>query len=216
MKTILLSAHELRHIIQHVGLDELMDEMIRRLTDTLRNFDASKIVNPTRDGFTYTEPHIGLVEWMPVWEIGGRVTIKIVGYHPSNPTTQHLPTILSTVAAYDTSTGHMIGMMDGTFLTALRTGAASAVATRVLASPNTKTLGLIGCGAQAVTQLHAISRVMDLERVLAYDIDPKASRSLAKRISSIPSCEIKLQVCDVEGGCSRRRHSLHIDIRRHR
>jgi ornithine cyclodeaminase/alanine dehydrogenase-like protein (mu-crystallin family) len=138
-------------------------------------------VIPPRTGFSYTHPQVGLIEWMPVMKAGREVTIKVVGYHPCNPPLQGLPTIISTVSAYDTATGHLIGITDGAFITALRTGAMSAVASRLLASPHSQTVGIIGCGAQAVTQLHALSRVFDLEKVLVYDIDPSVGKSYLTR-----------------------------------
>jgi ornithine cyclodeaminase/alanine dehydrogenase-like protein (mu-crystallin family) len=65
--------------------------------------------------------------------------------------------------------------------TALRTGAASALATRVLARPDARTLGVFGCGAQAVTQVHALSRVVPLREVRFHDVDPPAAASFRRR-----------------------------------
>jgi ornithine cyclodeaminase/alanine dehydrogenase-like protein (mu-crystallin family) len=71
--------------------------------------------------------------------------------------------------------------MDGTFSTAIRTGAASAVASRILASPSSAVLGLVGCGVQAVTQLHALSRAFTFTEILVYDPDVAAESSFADR-----------------------------------
>lgn len=188
MKSLLLTANDTRSIVRHVGLHGLMDEMIAALTDAFRHFDPARADAPARDGFNYTVPETGLVEWMPIRVDNGttaNVTIKVVGYHPDNPARRGLPTILSTVSAYDTTTGHLISVADGVFLTSLRTGAASAVATRLLAAPESRTLGLIGCGAQAVTQLHAISRVVELERVLLYDSDPATTANFTARTAML-------------------------------
>ena len=65
---------------------------------------------------------------------------------------------------FDVASGHLRAVIDGNFLTAIRTGAASAVASRVLARPEATILGLIGCGDQAVSQLHALSRVFPLQQ----------------------------------------------------
>ena len=70
---------------------------------------------------------------MPVYKKGKEVVIKVVGYHPHNPGKFNLPTILSSISSYDTTTGHLKGIADGVLLTALRTGAASAVASKVMA-----------------------------------------------------------------------------------
>lgn len=185
MKTLILASDDMQRIVQHVGLDALMDELIERFTKALEGFDPQVTSIPVRSGFSYTQPYPGLVEWMPLMQKGEHVVLKVVGYHPDNPGAHHLPTILSTVSAYDTSSGHLIGLVDGVFLTSLRTGAASAVASRLMARPNSRRLGLVGCGAQAVTQLHALSRVFDLTDVLIYDTDESVTRSFAERVAAL-------------------------------
>jgi len=183
MKTLVLSTDHILRIVQNIGLNSLMDEMVQILTETFLTYDEELTTIPMRDGFNYKHPYLGLIEWMPVMEHGKEATIKMVGYHPTNPEKRHLPTILSTISAYDTNSGHLIGIADATFLTALRTGAASAVASKIMALPNSKTIGLIGCGAQAVTQLHALSRYYDFEQVLVYDVNPSIAKSLDKRVA---------------------------------
>jgi len=182
MKTLILSKKDIREIATHIDIHQLMDEMITRLMSAFESYDATKINIPVRDGFQYTHPTVGLVEWMPAMTVGGRVAVKTVGYHPTNPKQHNLPTILSTTSVYDTQTGHLIGIVDATFLTALRTGAASAIASKFMANPASKIIGLIGAGAQAVTQLHALSRNFSIEKVFVYDIDAKISNDFLKRI----------------------------------
>lgn len=181
MNTLILSSSDTREIVRRVGLDAIMDRMIEALHSTLSSLVTEKTVVPLRSGFHYHEPMPGLIEWMPIMENGSRATIKVVGYHPENPDAFGIPTILGTVSSYDVKTGHLIGLADGTFLTALRTGAASGVATRLMAAENARVVGLIGCGAQAVAQLHAVSRVMDVRQVLYYDIDIETVRSFPAR-----------------------------------
>jgi ornithine cyclodeaminase/alanine dehydrogenase-like protein (mu-crystallin family) len=182
MRTLVLSVADIYKIVEQVSLNRIMDALIERLTTTLLEFDSSRNTIPARSGFTYHNPHLGLIEWMPVMRHGGNATIKVVGYHPTNPALHGLPTILSTVSTYDTQTGHLIGLADATFLTALRTGAASAIATRALMHPDSKVVGLIGAGAQAVSQLHALSRVMDIDHVLVYDRSPSVTRTFSSRV----------------------------------
>lgn len=174
-----------------------MDELIERMYQAFKAFDIEQTKIPARAGFNYQTPQTGLVEWMPLYKTGEEVVIKVVGYHPQNPDLHNLPTILSTISAYDTASGHLIGLMDGVLPTALRTGAASAVASKVMAKPESKTLGLIGCGAQAVTQLHALSRLFDFTQILIYDTDDATCQSFADRIAPlnlnifIANCNIK-------------------------
>ena len=182
-QTLVFSADDLRQILRLTGPHELMDRLIARLEATLSDWHPSHTEIPVRAGFTYQSPAPGLLEWMPLMEHHQQAVIKVVGYHPDNPRRRGMPTIVSTVSRYDVGTGHLAALADATFLTALRTGAASAVASRVLANPESRTLGMVGCGAQAVTQIHALSRVFNLDQVLAYDIDPAAAASLAARVA---------------------------------
>lgn len=196
LQTLVLSVGDIRCIVEHVGLDALMDEMIVQLIQAFEQFDPMATVVPVRTGFSYESPHLGLVEWMPLFEKHRQIVVKAVGYHPQNPSLYDLPTVLSTVSAYDPTSGHLSAVIDGTFLTALRTGAASAVATQHLASPHSQTLGLIGVGAQAVTQLHGLSRCFDLNRVLIFDSDPTVSQSFSQRVTCLGLDH--LEICQAE------------------
>lgn len=185
LQTLILTVDDIRQIVEYVGLDALMDETIVGLTCAFEQFDPTRTVVPIRTGFSYEYPHVGLVEWMPLFEKHRQIVVKAVGYHPQNPSLHNLPTVLSTVSAYDPVSGHLAAVIDGTFLTALRTGAASAIASRLLALPHSQVLGLIGAGAQAVTQLHGLSRQFDLKQVLVFDSDPTVSQSFAKRVTCL-------------------------------
>jgi L-lysine cyclodeaminase len=180
--TLIIGRDDVAAIVAAVGLDSLMDELVDGLTSAIVTFDEAVTHVRSRDGFHYSHPQTGLLEWMPVMQTGDSTTIKVVGYHPDNPRARQLPTILATISVYDTASGHLRCLTDGTFLTAMRTGAASAVASRVLARPSSHILGLVGCGAQAVTQVHALTRSFPIDRVLIHDVDPAALASLSGRI----------------------------------
>lgn len=176
-----------------------MDEMIDSLHEAISNYDETRTQVRARDGFHYREPDVGLLEWMPVMHTAESTTIKVVGYHPSNPTRRSLPTILSTISVFDTETGHMTGLADGTFLTALRTGAASAVASRILARPTSHILGLVGCGAQSITQMHALVRTFPIDQILITDVDPHNIETFAARAAEVmpPSIELRSAPIDL-------------------
>lgn len=184
-------------MVSHYGLDVLMDELITRLEVATKQFNNQNTIIPIRSGFNYQQPHAGLVEWMPLYQKGEKVSIKLVGYHPENPEQYQLPTILSTISSYDTATGHLIGVVDGVFATALRTGAASAIASRAMAKVDSSVLGLIGCGAQAVTQLHAISRLFSIREVLLCDVDDATIYSFSERCEVL-DLDIKYQSTSIE------------------
>lgn len=185
-KTLVLSSFDIQEILRHFGVDWTMMTLVERLGIAINNYNPQKLSIPVRSGFHYEKPEPGLIEWMPLYnqdDEGGKVLIKVVGYHPSNPGKLNLPTIVSTISEYDTHSGHLCALIDGVLATAIRTGAASAIASKLMAKPTSSILGLIGCGTQAVTQLHAISLYFKIERVLFYDIDPNASASFEKRCS---------------------------------
>ncbi len=194
--TKFLAAADVATIIRSRGLDALMDDLISRLEQACREFRSGAYAVPARSGFHYSTPTTGLIEWMPVMEKAGGVTVKLVAYHPENPRTYDLPTILSSMLVFDTSSGHLQGLVDGTFLTALRTGAASAVASRVLAAAESRTLGLIGCGAQAVTQVHALTRLFPIRKICYFDIDESAIQSFPNRLAALALTDIDIVVSD--------------------
>jgi len=196
-KTLVLTRDDVHQIVRQCGFDNLMDQLIARLEKAIAEFDAEKTAIPIRSGFNYHAPNMGLIEWMPLYEKGEQVVIKLVGYHPNNPAKYDVPTIVSTISAYDTATGHLKGLMDGVLLTALRTGAASAVASKYMAHPESEVLGLIGCGAQAVTQLHALSRIFNLKKVLVYDVNPVNQLSLKDRVEAL-SINVEIETCSME------------------
>ena len=198
IETQIFATDDVREIVRHVGIDRLMDAIIESLASTLETFDDEHYQVPARDGFHYQNPHMGLLEWMPALEMGHRATVKLVGYHPNNPDSKGLPTILSTAFSLDTGSGHLLAIIDGTFPTALRTGAASAVASRILAVPHASVLGIIGCGAQAVAQLHALARVFPLEQVLVYDIDADTGHAFIARAEALDLDGIRVATAPVD------------------
>ena len=105
------------------------------------------------------------------WEAAG---IKWVNSHADNPKNHDLPTVIGTMIYSDPETAFPLALMDGTGLTRLRTGAAAAVATRYLAPEDANSLGLVGAGIQAYTQLDAIAQVRDIETVIVSDLREEA------------------------------------------
>lgn len=196
-KTLVLPQQDIHDIVSHFGVDTVMDDLITRLTIAIRELNTGQTIIPIRSGFNYQSPYPGLVEWMPLFEKGKQVVVKMVGYHPQNPDQFGLPTVLSTISAYDTHTGHLKSILDGVLLTSLRTGAASAISTKHLAHPDSETLGLIGCGAQAVTQLHAISRVSSLKKVLIYDNNADALGSFENRCRAL-NLKVEIEASSIE------------------
>lgn len=118
--------------------------------------------------------------FMPAYlESRGALGAKVVSVFPRNPDLG-LPTIHAVVIVLDAETGRPESVLDGTYLTALRTGAASGLATDLMARPEARTLALFGAGVQGRTQIEAVRSVRNLDRLWVYDKDPERARALAK------------------------------------
>jgi ornithine cyclodeaminase/alanine dehydrogenase len=128
--------------------------------------------------------HKGTLFIMPAYlSSEDALSIKIVSLFEENPRKYGLPTILAFVVLNDPKTGMPLALMEGGFITAMRTGAASGVATKYLARNDSKTVGVIGAGVQAKTQLLAMAEVRDLKKALIFDIQLKRSLNLAEEMS---------------------------------
>ena len=102
---------------------------------------------------------------MPAYIKGGKfLTIKLINVHPGNPLND-LALINGVILVMEAESGKSVALIDGSSVTAIRTGAASGLATHYLSKPNSKKAVVIGNGAQAKTQIEAIQSVRNLEEV---------------------------------------------------
>ncbi|WP_135664599.1 ornithine cyclodeaminase family protein [Halorhabdus rudnickae] len=135
--------------------------------------------------------------------------VKWVNVHPDNPADHDLPTVMGTIIYTDPETGFPLAVLDGTRITRLRTGAAAAVATEYLAREDATSLGLVGAGRQADSQLEAIATVRDVQRVVVADADETAVARFLDRwgdrfdvregtIAEAATCDIVSTVTPVE------------------
>ncbi len=107
---------------------------------------------------------------MPAYIHGSPVSIvKVISVYPGNAQ-HHLPTVLGSVLVLDALTGVPLALADGAALTALRTGAASGLATDLLAPPEAHILAVIGAGKQARTQVEAICTVRAIDQIRVYSL----------------------------------------------
>jgi len=109
--------------------------------------------------------------------------IKVVSVYDDNPNLD-LPRITATVLVLDPATGLPKAIMDGSSLTAIRTGAGGGVAADLLARKDAKTVGLFGAGVQARAQLQAVMAVRDIERVNLISRTKASAQQLATEISA--------------------------------
>ena len=126
--------------------------------------------------------HDGVIELMPTSD-GERYSFKYVNGHPKNAA-GGLQTVTAIGLLADVASGYPVLLSEMTLLTALRTGATSALATRWLAPKNARTLALIGNGAQAEFQALALQAACGIKTVRLYDIDARATEKTARNLKN--------------------------------
>jgi ornithine cyclodeaminase/alanine dehydrogenase-like protein (mu-crystallin family) len=112
------------------------------------------------------------------------VAAKLNANFPDNGARRGLPTIQGVVVLSDGEDGRPLALLDSMEITALRTGAATAVAARHLARADARTATVVGCGRQGRIQIAALARVRPLTRVHAVDADPAAAARFAREMSA--------------------------------
>jgi ornithine cyclodeaminase len=137
-----------------------------------------RCVSPQRLGLP-VEPAGGTTLVMPAHLPGTGLATKIVSVFPGNES-KGLPTVTGLVVALDEDTGQPLAVLDGTFLTAWRTGAAGGAGVDLLARSDAVTGALLGSGVQAGTQLLAMCAVRRLERVRIWSRSPDHAASFAE------------------------------------
>ncbi len=124
-----------------------------------------------------------------VREGGAGASVKLVTVTPTNAQ-RGLPTIHALVVWFDADTGRPLALIDGETLTAMRTGAASGVATRLLARTDASILAIIGAGGQAEWQLRAVVGTRPIRRALVYARDAAAREAFATRMAELTGIEV--------------------------
>jgi len=128
--------------------------------------------------------------------LSGASGIKWVNVHPANWQI-NLPTVMAVLIYSDPETGCPLAIMDAGEITAYRTGAASAIASRCLANPGADSLGLIGAGRQAHTQLQAHMELFNLKHIRIYDIDNDRAQAFVQSYPGLPVSSGSIEeVCD--------------------
>lgn len=116
--------------------------------------------------------------------IDGSAGLKWVCVYPDNPNL-NLPTVMAVIILCDPNTGSLLAVMDGTYITNIRTGAAGGIAVKYLAREGSSTIGMIGAGSQARTQLEAISKVLPtIDNVKVFDKNRHASLLFAEEMGA--------------------------------
>ncbi len=171
---LVLNTEDVRSLVPMRQAVELMKEAFVELS-------ANRAQAPLRSVLEVNDDPAALLMMPGFVPAKAALGFKMVSFFGENAS-RGLPTIHALVCLVDHETGVPLGMMDGSFVTALRTGAVSGAATDLLALPEAKTVVVIGAGVQGVTQAAAVASVRPIERIVAVDV---RQESLARFESSL-------------------------------
>jgi ornithine cyclodeaminase/alanine dehydrogenase len=158
-----------------------MSAIIAGLDEMFREKGAGRVEMPPKPGI-HTRPDAfihAMPAFIPSLEAAG---VKWVSGYPANQA-RGLPYISGLLILNDPETGFPLAVMDCTWITAQRTGAATAVAAQYLARPDSRTAGILACGVQGRSNLEALACLFTLEHVRAYDLHPEVAERFAAEMS---------------------------------
>ena len=166
-----------------------MKDCINVVEQAFLEFNKGTAVLPLR---TVITPPDGLSLYMPAYlKKMGALACKVVTVYKDNPKKQNLPTTIGKVLLQNPESGEVICIMDGGYLTAVRTGAASGVATKYLARDDeNQVVGIFGAGVQAQMQLVAMCEVHNIIKAIVYDLSEKAVNTFIKDLGEKLAIEI--------------------------
>lgn len=174
-ETLILSGPDIEKLIT-------MPSALRVAEQAFTAYGQGKIQMPAKI-YLHLDKYQGDFRAMPAYIEGPEACgIKWVNVHPGN---KHygLPAVMALIILSDPKTGFPLAVMDGTLITNLRTGAAGGVAAKYLANQDSKIVSLIGCGAQARTQLMALKELFKISQVRIYDRVNSQAEIFRKKMS---------------------------------
>ena len=175
-----------RQDVENTGLE--MPDVIQLLEAAFIQRCAGQVEMPPKLGI-YPKPD-ALIHAMPAFIPSLQAAgMKWVSSYPENVKFK-LPIIHGLIIMNDPETGVPVSVMDCTWITACRTGAATALAARYLARPDSRVVGIIACGAQGRTNLEALAAVFPIQRVYAYDISSRAVTQFMEEMTDRLGVEI--------------------------
>ena len=167
-----------------------MKDAIEAVEESFRDLAQGNADMPLRPTIRVSQPP-GVVNVMPAY-LGrmGALGVKLVSSYPENPGKFNLPTVQATILYSDHRTGELLAVMDGGYITAVRTGAASGVATQYLARRDCRIAGVLGSGIQAQTQLEAMCAVRTIKVAKVFSPTPAHRASFAERMAAKLGIEV--------------------------
>ncbi|HEX4641031.1 MAG TPA: ornithine cyclodeaminase family protein [Chthoniobacterales bacterium] len=181
----LMEYFEEEKVRQLLGIKEL----IAAMRQVLAEFSAGKWQQPVRGVLSQNGGFFGV---MPA--SGEAMGIKMVTFYPGNT---ELPTHMAVIALFDPKTGAPLALMDGRYITEMRTAAVSAVATDALAPRDAKVLTLLGAGVQAQAHLEVLPHVRRFEEIRVWNHHPEKAERFAEE-HGIKAMELEEAVRDAD------------------
>jgi len=174
MRTLILSRSEVDSLLD-------MKSVLTAVEGAYREKGEGTVQMPPKQYLFYPK-YNGDLRTMPSYLSGlDKTGVKIVNVHPDNPKKHHIPSVMAVIVLVEPATGAPLSIMDGTGITAFRTGAGCGIATRYLSRKDSTTLALVGAGVQAYSQLAAINEVREVEKLKVYDVDAQRVDALINR-----------------------------------
>jgi ornithine cyclodeaminase/alanine dehydrogenase len=178
MKTLLLKKEEVAHLI-------CMREVIGAVEEAYKAFNSGQVEQPDYIGIDLPEPRGDIDFKLGYYSGNEMISMKASsGGFPNNPAEHGVPSGMGTILLFDARSCALACVMDGSLITGLRTGAAGAVSVKALARKDAKVVTSIGTGNQARMQIRAISEVMRIEAIHAWDNHPETLRRFKADIES--------------------------------
>ena len=177
-----------RKDVETVGLS--MPEIIDALDKMFKEKGEGRVEMPPKPGIhTRKDAFIhAMPAYIPSLQSAG---MKWISGYPENQK-KNLPYISGLLILNDPDTGFPIAVMDATWITAKRTGAATAVAAKYLARKESSSVGILACGVQGRSNLEALSCLFRIKQVKAFDIAPEAARKFADEMTEVVQAEIEI------------------------
>ncbi|MFX0083719.1 MAG: ornithine cyclodeaminase family protein [Candidatus Hodarchaeota archaeon] len=171
-----------------------MQDALNYVEEAYKQLTLGNVIVPQR--IAITDPAPGLTLIMP-GIIGGEMdalATKIVSVYKQNPEKYNMPTVLAKIMVQDINTGDIVGIMDGSLITAMRTGAATGVSVKYLARKDSKILGIYGAGVQAKKQVGGVYWGLDqkLEKCIVYDLNEDNAREFKNEIENQLEIEVEI------------------------
>ena len=174
MTTLILTRNDVKKLM-------VMKDVIAVVEQGFHDWTEGAGIMPPK---AYLQVSDGDFRAMPAY-LPSAAGLKWVNVHINNPQ-KGLPTVMAVIIYNDPDTGYPLAIMDGTDITAYRTGATAAIASKYLARKNSNTLGIVGAGRQSYTQILAHVELFKFDKIKVFDISPDVTKKLIESLPEYP------------------------------